>query len=139
MTSSRTSLERIRSAIVRSILARSVQSSSISSGVAFSHVVFADPGTTVFERIRAGCDGVLIADPVLGWGSPLPADGGRSAAEELLAAGADLVSLGRSFLANPDLVARLRDGAPINQFREDYFYGGDTTGYTDYPVLESVA
>ncbi|WP_181698012.1 alkene reductase [Nocardia sp. GTS18] len=108
-------------------------------GLAYLHVVFADPRTPVFERIRAGWDGVLIANPVLGWGSPLPADGGRSAAEELLAAGADLVSLGRSFLANPDLVARLRDGAPINQFREDYFYGGDATGYTDYPVLESVA
>lgn len=30
----------------------------------------------------------------------------------MLAAGADLVALGRPFLANPDLVERLRRGAP---------------------------
>ncbi|MFF4192797.1 hypothetical protein [Nonomuraea sp. NPDC001831] len=35
------------------------------------------------------------------WPGPLPADGGRREGERLLDAGADLVSLGRAFLANP--------------------------------------
>ncbi|MFE6924840.1 alkene reductase [Nocardia sp. NPDC057663] len=105
-------------------------------GLAYLHVVFADPASPVFRSIRAGWNGRLIANPMLGWGEPLPVDGGKAAAETLLAAGADLISLGRPFLANPDLVTRLRDGAPINQFRDEYFYGGDATGYTDYPVLE---
>ncbi|MER7539186.1 hypothetical protein ABTX77_42075, partial [Streptomyces sp. NPDC097704] len=44
--------------------------------------------------------------------------------------------LGRPFLANPDLVERLRIGAPINQVRDQgLMYTGGETGYTDYPVL----
>lgn len=55
----------------------------------------------------------------------------------LLAAGADLIALGRPFLANPDLVARLRLGAPLNEMRDRYFmYVGGATGYTDYPALD---
>lgn len=57
-------------------------------------------------------------------------------AERLLAAGAELVSLGRAFLANPDLVERLRAGAPLNPVREDRSpYAGGEAGYTDYPAL----
>ncbi|WP_445195095.1 hypothetical protein [Streptomyces odontomachi] len=66
----------------------------------------------------------------------MPADGGRHEGERLLAAGADLISLGRPFLANPDLVERLRIGAPINQVREHgLMYTGGATGHTDHPVL----
>ncbi|WP_280234721.1 alkene reductase [Nocardia cyriacigeorgica] len=104
--------------------------------LAYLHVVFADPDSPVFQRIRADWAGTLIANPYLGWGEPLPEDGGRAKADELLAAGADLISLGRPFLANPDLVTRLRTGAPINPVRDEHFYGGDGVGYTDYPVLE---
>ncbi|GAB4582651.1 alkene reductase [Nocardia sp. IFM 10818] len=103
--------------------------------LAYLHVVFADPDSPVFQDIRRDWRGALIANPYLGWGEPLPADGGKQQAERLLAAGADLISLGRPFLANPDLVERLRIGAPVNPFRDAYFYGGDATGYTDYPVL----
>jgi len=73
---------------------------------------------------------------VLGFGGPLPADGGKGAGERLLAAGADLISLGRPFLANPDLVERLRTGAPVNPLREEgLMYTGGAEGYTDYPTL----
>jgi N-ethylmaleimide reductase len=61
--------------------------------------------------------------------------GGRHEGERLLAAGADLVALGRAFLANPDLVERLRNGAPLNPLRDNLMYVGGQTGYTDYPVL----
>ncbi|MFE0174322.1 alkene reductase [Streptomyces sp. NPDC059002] len=104
--------------------------------LAYLHVVFADPDTALFREIRANWPGALIANPVLGWGGPLPADGGRSAGERLLAAGADLISLGRAFLANPDLVERMRVGAPLNPLRDKgLMYVGGADGYTDYPPL----
>ncbi|MEU5049040.1 alkene reductase [Streptomyces sp. NPDC021096] len=104
--------------------------------LAYLHVVFADPDQPLFQDIRKSWPGTLIANPVLGWGGPLPADGGRHEGERLLAAGADLISLGRSFLANPDLVERMRIGAPLNPVREKgLMYTGGESGYTDYPVL----
>jgi N-ethylmaleimide reductase len=56
-------------------------------------------------------------------------------AEQALADGADLVAFGRPFIANPDLVERLRAGAPLNTPDKATFYGGDARGYTDYPAL----
>ncbi|WP_031512826.1 alkene reductase [Streptomyces sp. NRRL F-5123] len=109
-------------------------------GPAYLHVVFADPDQPLFQDIRRRWTGTLIANPVLGWGSPLPPDGGRAAAERLLAAGADLIALGRPFLANPDLVERLRTGAAINQVKDHgLMYTGGTAGYTDYPTLATAA
>ena len=52
---------------------------------------------------------------------------------------ADLVSFGRLYIANPDLVERFRLGAPLNEPDESTFYGGDARGYTDYPVLAAAA
>lgn len=107
------------------------------TGLAYLHLVFADPDQPLFHRIRRAWPGTLIANPALGWGKDLPADGGRAAGERLLAAGADLIALGRAFLANPDLVARLRLGAPLNPVRDRYMmYTGGETGYTDYPTLQ---
>ena len=48
---------------------------------------------------------------------------------------ADLVAFGRLFIANPDLVERLRLGARLNVANPAGFYGGGTAGYTDYPML----
>jgi N-ethylmaleimide reductase len=105
------------------------------AGITYLHVVFADPDDAVFQRIRCDWPGTLIANPVLGW-PDLPADGGKAAAERLLDAGADLVSLGRAFLANPDLVTRLRLSAPLNPVRTEYsMYVNGETGYLDYPTL----
>lgn len=47
----------------------------------------------------------------------------------------DAVAFGRSYIANPDLVARLQNGAPLNEPKPETFYGGGAEGYTDYPVL----
>ena len=52
---------------------------------------------------------------------------------------ADLVAFGKAFIANPDLVERLRRNAPLNEPDRATFYGGDSRGYTDYPTLEQVA
>ncbi len=57
-------------------------------------------------------------------------------AQHTLASGyTDLVSFGQLFLANPDLPARFAQEAELNQPDPDTFYGGDETGYTDYPTL----
>jgi N-ethylmaleimide reductase len=57
-------------------------------------------------------------------------------ANKVLAANeADLIAFGKPFLANPDLVERLKRGAPLNAPDKATFYGGGAKGYTDYPVL----
>ena len=64
----------------------------------------------------------------------------RRTAEQLLQRGeADAVAFGKLFIANPDLPARLRSGAPLNEPRPEYFYRGGPSGYTDYPALASAA
>ncbi len=50
---------------------------------------------------------------------------------------ADMVAFGRAFIANPDLVERLRIGAPLNASDRATFYGGGEKGYTDYPTLSA--
>ena len=58
----------------------------------------------------------------------------KLAGEELAEGKTDLVAFGRAFLANPDLVERLRTGAPIADAPKEYWYGGDQRGYTDWPL-----
>lgn len=47
----------------------------------------------------------------------------------------DLAAFGRDFIANPDLVRRLKTGAPLAQLNPATLYGGGAEGYTDYPSL----
>ena len=59
----------------------------------------------------------------------------RAGAEQALREGrADLVAFGRPFLANPDLVARLERGLPLNAPDLATFYTPGPRGYTDYPA-----
>ncbi len=59
----------------------------------------------------------------------------KAMAEKAMANGADLVSFGKPFIANPDLVERLRRNAPLNTPDKATFYGGGAEGYTDYETL----
>jgi N-ethylmaleimide reductase len=53
---------------------------------------------------------------------------------------ADAASIGRLFIANPDLVTRIAMDAPLNFGDQRTFYSGGAQGYTDYPFLtEQVA
>ena len=47
----------------------------------------------------------------------------------------DAVAFGTSFLANPDLPARIAAGAPLNAADPKTFYSQGAAGYTDYPAL----
>ncbi|OLY48984.1 alkene reductase [Bartonella apis] len=57
-------------------------------------------------------------------------------AEKAVGSGyADIVSFGRPFIANPDLVRRIKEHAPWNEVDQTTLYGGNEKGYTDYPTL----
>jgi N-ethylmaleimide reductase len=59
-------------------------------------------------------------------------------ANKVLAANeADLIAFGKPFISNPDLVERLKRGAPLNAPDKGTFYGGGAKGYTDYPTLSA--
>ncbi len=59
----------------------------------------------------------------------------KELAEQAVASGrADLVSFGKLFIANPDLVYRLKNDLPLNEPDRATFYGGGANGYTDYPT-----
>ncbi|HQT25824.1 MAG TPA: alkene reductase, partial [Burkholderiales bacterium] len=79
------------------------------------------------QRFRQHFDGKMIA----GGGFDL------AKAEMILEnEGADLVSFGRLFIANPDLPERFRTKRPFNTPDPETFYGEGEQGYTDYPALE---
>lgn len=48
---------------------------------------------------------------------------------------ADMISFGRLYIANPDLVERLRRRAPLNALQLETIIAPGPTGYTDYPFL----
>ncbi len=86
-----------------------------------------DPKIT--EVIREGFNGTLI----------LSGGYDKARAEAALQSGkADLIAIGRPFLANPDLVERLKTDAPLNDPDFATFYTPGEKGYTDYPVLAEV-
>ena len=59
----------------------------------------------------------------------------RERAEQLIDEGViDLAAFGASFISNPDLVARLKNGWPLAAPKRESFYGGGAEGYIDYPA-----
>jgi N-ethylmaleimide reductase len=62
----------------------------------------------------------------------------RRPRRQAMAAGkVDAVAFGTSFLANPDLPARIRAGAALNAPDPKKFYSPGPAGYTDYPTLSA--
>ncbi len=75
-------------------------------------------------QLRGGFDGLFI----------LAGGFNRETAESaLVEKRGDLVACGRPFLANPDLVSRLRQRAVLNEPDPATFYTPGPKGYTDYP------
>ena len=50
---------------------------------------------------------------------------------------ADMIAFGRTFIANPDLPARIANGWPLNPLDASTLYGGAAKGFTDYPVYQA--
>lgn len=77
-------------------------------GLAYVHLeATAEEATLV--ALRRAWPGTLVMNPVFPMGAKQT---GRDDADHWLGLGADLISFGRAFLANPDLVERLRGGIP---------------------------
>jgi N-ethylmaleimide reductase len=77
-------------------------------------------------RLRAAFQGLFI----------LAGGFDRVSADRALKAGqADIIAFARPFLANPDLVERMRADAPLNAVDMATFYTPGPKGYIDYPAL----
>lgn len=102
-------------------------------GLAFLHVV---EGATGGARDHAPFDYTGLRRAFKG--SYIANNGyTRDLALEALRAGeVDAIAFGKLFIANPDLVERFRRNAPLNAWDQKTFYGGDASGYTDYPALD---
>jgi 2,4-dienoyl-CoA reductase-like NADH-dependent reductase (Old Yellow Enzyme family) len=104
--------------------------------MAYVHVMMADAFSpqlnnagdpqALLRTLRTHVKGALIA------AGPLTAE---SAQAHLDSGVLQLAVFGRPFIANPDLVERMRTGAPLAEPRADLFYTAGPEGYSDYPAL----
>ncbi|MFC5291051.1 alkene reductase [Actinokineospora guangxiensis] len=88
------------------------------------------------RTLRALWPGTLIMNPVLPLGAKQT---GHAEAAHWLGLGADLISFGRAFIANPDLVERLRAALPLAPVDESTYYQGGDHGYLTYPAYQHSA
>lgn len=100
-----------------------------------------DLGLAYLHVMRATENGIAT-DPVTMarklYNGRIIAAGGYDAASGgalVKSGGADAIAFGRAYIANPDLVERIRSGAPLNAPDEATFYTPGPNGYTDYPKL----
>ncbi len=99
-------------------------------GIAYLHVMRGDffgvQQGDVVTPARAAFKGALIAN--MGYS---PAEGAAAVAAGTLAA----VCFGHHYVSNPDLVERVKRGAPLVEPDGKTFYSPGPAGYIDYPVL----
>jgi N-methylhydantoinase A/oxoprolinase/acetone carboxylase beta subunit len=99
-----------------------------------------DPSIGVVETIRqavgTGLDVSDVSFFVHGGTIVINSDHDWTDARHRIEGGsADAVSIGRLFIANPDLVTRIALDAPLNYGDQRTFYSGGAQGYIDYPML----
>jgi 2,4-dienoyl-CoA reductase-like NADH-dependent reductase (Old Yellow Enzyme family) len=85
------------------------------------------PTSPVSPAMRPLYSGKILINSDLDW---------SSAWDRVEAGHADGVSIGRLFIANPDLVKRIALGAPLNEGDSSTYYSGGARGYVDYPALD---
>ncbi len=98
-------------------------------GLAYLHILYLrqDP---LLAEIRKTFPGVLVLNR--------PGRQRDQVGADVAAGLADIEALGVMALADPDLIQRLKTGAPFNEVRQALFYaGGSAEGYTDYPSLNA--
>ena len=104
-------------------------------GLAYLHIIEGDTsGLAVppfdYENLKRLFDGLVIANNGFD----------KLRANKAIAEGrADLIAFGKPFIANPDLVIRLFLDAPLMPVNRETLYGGSEQGYTDYPMLRTIA
>jgi 2,4-dienoyl-CoA reductase-like NADH-dependent reductase (Old Yellow Enzyme family) len=82
---------------------------------------------TLTPALKKAFGGGLIANEMLT----------KETATQLLQQGvADAAAFGKAYIANPDLVARFRQDAPLNELDETTMYASGPKGYNDYPALD---
>ncbi|MDH4982656.1 alkene reductase [Hyphomicrobium sp. D-2] len=101
--------------------------------LAYLHVIEGDtggdrnpPGGFDLQKLHRAFNGLFMAN------NNYTLELAIKAREENLA---DIICFGRPFISNPDLVERLRSGAPLAEADPNTFYAGEERGYTDYPAL----
>jgi N-ethylmaleimide reductase len=111
-------------------------------GLAYLH--FIEPRSSGAGRAEINHQNVpsamVLFRPI--WDGVLISAGGFTgeAADAAIAAGhADAIAFGRIFISNPDLPRRLQHGFPLAPYNRATFYGGEESGYTDYPVYDEMA
>ena len=102
-----------------------------SRNLAYIHLLEGDmmggESTVDYRALRDAYDGTYMANN--GYD--------KSRAQTSLENGnSDLIAFGIPFIANPDLVKRYENDLPLNEPNQEKFYGGDETGYTDYPFAD---
>jgi len=111
---------------------RAVERLDAIGGLAFVHVI---EGATGGPRDNIAFDYAALRAKFKG---PWIANNGydKDSAEQAIASGyANMIAFGRAFIANPDLVERLRLGVALSDLDPDTLYGGGAKGYTDYPSV----
>lgn len=98
--------------------------------LAYLHVMRADffgqQQGDLITPIRAAYKGLIVGN--MGYDA--------NEAEKAIAEGKlDAVAFGTSFLANPDLPARIKNGASLNTPDAATYYSSGPVGYTDYPTM----
>ena len=84
-------------------------------------------GDGMFRHFRPFFKGTLIANVNMD----------RERGNRLIREGlADLVAFGRPYIANPDLVQRLKENSPLAEVDWETVYGSGSRGYSDYPTYQ---
>ncbi len=100
------------------------------SGILYLHVVESLPEESRkfdYEQLRKKFTGVYIANN----GYDL-----ERAESSLSLGSSDMISFGKPFIANPDLVYKLSHNLPLTEADMKKAYSGGEEGYTDYPLIE---
>ncbi|AKK03682.1 oxidoreductase [Corynebacterium epidermidicanis] len=105
-------------------------------GVAYLSVLHYDVRGELVATLRSRFAGAFFLNNAAGPETPMGLAEATEIVDEQLA---DAAVVARLALANPDLVARWRAGAELNEPQPATFYAGGARGYIDYPALESEA
>jgi N-ethylmaleimide reductase len=102
--------------------------------LAYLHVCENFPGIPTPEederlvrKLRESFNGNYIAN----------GDYNKLSASKVLEEGSFAATFGRVYISNPDLVERFKLDAKLTEPDPETFYGGDETGYSDYPALQN--